>query len=101
MQRFVDFSPETCYEIGKLLSSGDVLSAEVPQALSKLASKLEQSGKLDEFRTQEPHAAMAWLKNNLPQIYDDVCLFLDQHGHRAIMEVSTVDQTILNYRCDI
>ncbi|CAH2239481.1 jg21488 [Pararge aegeria aegeria] len=82
----LDFSPEACYEIGKLLSSGDVLSAEVPHALAKLASDLEESGKLTEFRNQDPNTAMAWLEHNLPNVYDDACKFLDQHGHRAIME---------------
>ncbi|XP_034834100.1 rifampicin phosphotransferase-like [Maniola hyperantus] len=81
-----EFSPELCYEIGMLLSSGDVLSAEVPHALARLVSKLEDSGKLEEFRSQDPNTAMDWLRKNLPNVYKDVCTFLEQHGHRAIME---------------
>ncbi|XP_052739556.1 putative phosphoenolpyruvate synthase [Bicyclus anynana] len=82
----LDFSPEACYDIGRLFSSGDVLSADVPHALAKLACKLEDSGKIEEFQKQDPYTAMTWLKNNLQNVYDDVCKFLDQHGHRAIME---------------
>ncbi|CAH0724658.1 unnamed protein product, partial [Brenthis ino] len=82
-----DFTPDECNEISTLLSSGDVLSAEVPNILAKLVRNLENSGKLAEFREQDPNLAMMWLKNNVPRIYNDVCTFLDQHGHRAIMEL--------------
>ncbi|CAK1601756.1 unnamed protein product [Parnassius mnemosyne] len=81
-----DFTPEQCNEISTLLSSGDVLSAEVPLALAELTKKLEDSGKVDEFRLQEPKTAMNWLQVNLPQVHNDVCKFLEQHGYRAIME---------------
>ncbi|XP_068626441.1 uncharacterized phosphotransferase YvkC-like [Battus philenor] len=81
-----DFTPEHCTDIGVLLSSGDVLSAEVPLALAKLSKKLEESGKVEEFRAQEPKAAMSWLRCNLPHLHMDICKFLEQHGHRAIME---------------
>ncbi|XP_050342734.1 putative phosphoenolpyruvate synthase [Nymphalis io] len=81
-----DFSPEECNEISTLLSSGDVLSAEVPHAFSKLVRKLDKLGKFQEFREQNPQTALTWLKNNVPRVYNDVCNFLDQHGHRAIME---------------
>ncbi|KOB78829.1 putative phosphoenolpyruvate synthase [Operophtera brumata] len=60
------FSPELCNEIGTLLSSGDVLSAEVPQGLASLARSLEASGKYDEFRGLQPQEAMAWLQTHLP-----------------------------------
>ncbi|XP_030022494.2 putative phosphoenolpyruvate synthase isoform X1 [Manduca sexta] len=81
-----EFTPELCNEIGTLLSVGDVLSAEVPQALARLARQLEQSGMFDAFRAQHPKDAMQWLKKNLPHVYLDVCIFLEHHGHRAIME---------------
>ncbi|CAH2102808.1 unnamed protein product [Euphydryas editha] len=81
-----DFTPEECNEISTLLSSGDVLSAEVPHALANFVRKLEILGKLNEFREQNPNYALQWLKNNVPRVYNDVLEFLDQHGHRAIME---------------
>ncbi|XP_047527658.1 putative phosphoenolpyruvate synthase [Vanessa atalanta] len=81
-----DFTPEECNEISTLLSSGDVLSAEVPNELDKLVRKLDKLGRLQEFREQNPQNALTWLKNNVPRVYNDVCNFLDQHGHRAIME---------------
>lgn len=70
-----------------LLSSGGVLSAEVPQALANLTRALEESGKADEFRNQNPEDALNWMKNHIPNVYKDVSKFLDEHGHRAIMEV--------------
>ncbi|XP_045491685.1 putative phosphoenolpyruvate synthase isoform X1 [Colias croceus] len=81
-----DFSPEQCNEISTLLSSGDVLSAEVPQGLAKLSQMLKDSGRNEEFRKQDPNTAMQWLKSNIPNVYDHVTTFLEQHGHRAIME---------------
>lgn len=87
---FIDFTPEQCNEISTLLSSGDVLSAEVPQALARLARQLEASGLYPEFRAQNPKDGMLWLKKNIPHIYLDVCVFLEHHGHRAIMEVSNI-----------
>ncbi|XP_013176836.1 PREDICTED: uncharacterized phosphotransferase YvkC-like [Papilio xuthus] len=81
-----DFTPEHCSEIGLLLSSGDVLSAEVPLALADITRKLEESGKAEEFRVLEPRDAMTWLRKKLPHVHMDICQFLEQHGHRAIME---------------
>ncbi|XP_038207779.1 putative phosphoenolpyruvate synthase [Zerene cesonia] len=81
-----DFSPEQCNEISTLLSSGDVLSAEVPQGLANLTQMLEDSGRNEEFRKQDPNTAMQWLKLNVPEVHEHVTTFLEQHGHRAIME---------------
>ncbi|VVC95538.1 unnamed protein product, partial [Leptidea sinapis] len=80
------FSPEQCNEISTLLNSGDVLSAEVPQALAKLSQMLHDSGKVDEFSCQDSRSAMNWLQTNLPRVHKEVLHFLSQHGHRAIME---------------
>lgn len=84
---FPDFTPEQCNEVNSLLSSGGVLSAEVPQTLANLTRALEESGQAEEFRKQSPHEALNWLKNHIPNIHKDVNNFLDEHGHRAIMEV--------------
>ncbi|CAG9581183.1 unnamed protein product [Danaus chrysippus] len=81
-----DFTSEECNEVSTLLSSGDAVSAEVPHVLDRLALSIEESGKIEEFRKQKPEQSLIWLKQNLPKIYDDVLSFLDQHGHRAIME---------------
>ncbi|KAM3967601.1 putative phosphotransferase YvkC [Aphomia sociella] len=81
-----DFTSEHTSEINTLLSSGDVLSAEVPQFLAKLSLQLEKSGKVDEFKAQDPKEAMHWLSNNLPNIHKELVEFLKVHGHRAIME---------------
>ncbi|KAL0901785.1 hypothetical protein ABMA27_006958 [Loxostege sticticalis] len=82
-----DFSPEQCNEICALLSSGDVLSAEVPLGLARLSHEIEQAGnKADAFRALDPKQAMGWLKANLTQVYYNVLQFLEEHGHRAIME---------------
>lgn len=86
MEGSADFTPEQCNEISKLLSSGDVLSAEVPQCLANLTRQLEKSRLMDEFRAQDPKHALRWLKRNLPHIYLDICTFLEHHGYRAIME---------------
>lgn len=66
-----------------------MLSAEVPQALAKLANLIDESGKADEFKKQNPKETMRWLKDNLPNVYREVEMFLEVHGHRAIMEVCT------------
>ncbi|XP_060807210.1 uncharacterized phosphotransferase YvkC-like [Amyelois transitella] len=84
--RGIDFSQEQCSEIGMMLSSGDVLSAEVPQVLAKLARQIHESGKMEEFKAQEPKKAMRWLEETLPDVYKNVVKFLDEHGFRAIME---------------
>ncbi|XP_072945858.1 rifampicin phosphotransferase-like [Epargyreus clarus] len=85
-----DFTLEQCNEIGTLLSSGDVLSAEVPHELAKLARLLDESGRVEEFRAQDPKNAFAWLEQNLPEIHRNVNEFLEQHGYRAIMEFDLV-----------
>ncbi|RVE54465.1 hypothetical protein evm_000950 [Chilo suppressalis] len=81
-----EFTPEHCNEICAMLSSGDVLSAEVPLGLAKLTQEIEESGKAELFRKQDPKEAMNWLRKNLPHVHLDVCVFLEQHGYRAIME---------------
>ncbi|XP_041975336.1 putative phosphoenolpyruvate synthase [Aricia agestis] len=81
-----DFTPVECNEVSMLLSSGDVLSAEVPNILARIARKIDGFRRLEEFRKQDPKNAMDWLKYNLPPVHDDVKQFLDDHGHRAIME---------------
>lgn len=85
-----DFTPEQCNEIGGLFSSGDVLSAEVPVALGNIVQGLEKAGLAEEFRAQDPKTAMQWLKKNAPVVYLDVCMFLEHHGYRAIMEFDLV-----------
>ncbi|XP_059048058.1 putative phosphoenolpyruvate synthase [Achroia grisella] len=85
-----DFTAEHCTEISKLLSSGDVLSAEVPLGLAKLARQLEHSGKLDQFKALDPKEAIRWLMTNLPNVHLEVLEFLKVHGHRAIMEFDMV-----------
>ncbi|XP_026759360.2 putative phosphoenolpyruvate synthase [Galleria mellonella] len=85
-----DFTTEQCNEINTLLSSGDVLSAEVPLGLAKLARQLEESGKRDQFKAQDPKKALDWLMINLPNIHVNVLDFLKEHGHRAIMEFDMV-----------
>lgn len=59
----------------------------MPQTLDNLTRALEESGQAEEFRKQNPKEALNWLKNHIPKIYEDVNKFLDEHGHRAIMEV--------------
>ncbi|KAL4716575.1 hypothetical protein ACJJTC_010239, partial [Scirpophaga incertulas] len=81
-----DFLPEHCSDIGVMFSSGDVLSAEVPQELAKLGKAISESKIAEKFRRIDPKDAMTWLRKNLPQVHLDVCSFLDKHGHRAIME---------------
>ncbi|KAJ0182691.1 hypothetical protein K1T71_002060 [Dendrolimus kikuchii] len=81
-----EFTPDLCNEISVLLSSGDVLSAEVPQALAQLANAIDESGQAEEFKRQHPKEAMRWLQDNLTHVYRQVEAFLEDHGHRAIME---------------
>ncbi|XP_061708572.1 putative phosphoenolpyruvate synthase [Cydia pomonella] len=81
-----DFTSEQCNEISVILSSGDVLSAEVPHILDRLARKLGASGKVEEFRAQKPKDALGWLQDNLPDVHKEVMEFLNKHGHRCIME---------------
>ncbi|XP_049869624.1 putative phosphoenolpyruvate synthase [Pectinophora gossypiella] len=81
-----DFSNDQCNEIATMLSSGEVLSAEVPQALARIANHIDQSGQVDAFRAQNPKNALDWLNKNLPEVHREVCQFLQEHGHRAIME---------------
>ncbi|XP_059048082.1 putative phosphoenolpyruvate synthase [Achroia grisella] len=81
-----DFTTDLFNEINTLLYSGEVLSAEVPLVLAKLTRELEASEKYDEFKAQEPRDALNWLMSNLPNTYTNVQDFLNEHGHRAIME---------------
>ncbi|XP_047984806.1 putative phosphoenolpyruvate synthase [Leguminivora glycinivorella] len=87
-----DFTSEQCNEISVILSSGDVLSAEVPHILDRLARKLGASGKVEEFRAQKPKDALGWLEGNLPDIHKEVMEFLKKHGHRCIMEFDLVSK---------
>ncbi|XP_053617727.1 rifampicin phosphotransferase-like [Plodia interpunctella] len=84
--RGIDFTQEQCADIGTMLSSGDVLSAEVPQVLAKIARQIHETGKMEEFRAQDSKAALKWLETTLPDVHKNVVKFLDEHGYRAIME---------------
>ncbi|XP_048489521.1 uncharacterized phosphotransferase YvkC [Plutella xylostella] len=81
-----DFTPEQCNEVGKMLSSGQAVSAEVPHALARLSKQLNASDRAEDFRKVDPKQGLDWLKENIPQLHKDVVEFLDEHGHRAIME---------------
>ncbi|XP_026759359.2 uncharacterized phosphotransferase YvkC-like isoform X2 [Galleria mellonella] len=85
-----DFTTEHFNEINILLNSGEVLSAEVPLGLAKLARQLGGSGKYDQFKAQDPKEAFDWLIANLPDIHAEVLEFLKEHGHRAIMEFDMI-----------
>lgn len=70
-----------------MLRCGAAVSAELPAILAKFSRKLVQSGKIDEFKAHTPGNALHWLKENLPQLHQEIVMFLESHGHRAIMEV--------------
>lgn len=57
--------------------------------MANIVQKLEKSGLAEEFRAQDPKRALQWLKENAhDDIYTDVRDYLEQHGYRAVMEVT-------------
>ncbi|XP_076267913.1 rifampicin phosphotransferase-like [Rhynchophorus ferrugineus] len=74
-----------------LLSCDDVVSAEVPVYLEKIAKTIKEKGLADDFNQVDPINGTEWLSMNCPEAYKIFQEFLEKHGHRAIgeFEIST------------
>lgn len=73
-----------------MLSCGDAVSADMPAALTSIAQAIDSSGKYEQFKAQPVENGMEWLRENEPNIYKDITVFLEKHGHRAVMEVNLI-----------
>ncbi|XP_046747290.1 uncharacterized phosphotransferase YvkC-like isoform X2 [Diprion similis] len=74
-------------------SCSDVVSAQVPTALRKLANTIKNGGKAEEFVKLDPREARDWLTLNCTTaavVFDD---FLKEHGHRCIRELDLMTET--------
>jgi len=83
-----NFTSNHLADIAVLLSScTNVISTEVPIALSKIAACIRKNGKSEEFSKVEPAEAIDWLKLNCPPAAEKLCAFFDVHGHRCVHEL--------------
>ncbi|KAL6266847.1 hypothetical protein P5V15_003676 [Pogonomyrmex californicus] len=86
-----NFTSDHLADIGILLSScTNVISSEVPIALSKIAACIRKSGKADEFSKIEPTKAMNWLELNCPPAMEKLKTFFETHGHRCVHEMDFI-----------
>lgn len=83
-----NFTSNHLADIAVLLSScTNVISTEVPIALSKIAACIRKNCKSEEFSKIEPAEAIDWLKLNCPPAAEKLCAFFDMHGHRCVQEL--------------
>ncbi|XP_046389226.1 putative phosphoenolpyruvate synthase [Ischnura elegans] len=74
-------------DISLLLSScSNVISAEIPQDLQQLASKISKSDGADEFCSSSSSEAADWFAKYPGEAASSFKEFLDKHGHRCLRE---------------
>ncbi|XP_033208462.1 putative phosphoenolpyruvate synthase isoform X2 [Belonocnema kinseyi] len=89
-----DLTAEHYSDIAVLLSScSDVISAEVPIALRKIAKFIKDTGRGEEFSQIDAGNVAEWLKENCTKAADLLEKFLKHHGHRSIKEMDFISET--------
>lgn len=69
-----------------LMSCDDVVSAEVPVYLEKIARVVRNAGLAEEFSEVSAESGVDWLRIKCPESYILFEEFLEKHGHRAVGE---------------
>ncbi|KAJ8916677.1 hypothetical protein NQ315_000322 [Exocentrus adspersus] len=89
-----DLTPAHCADFATILSCcSDVVSAEVPVALEKIAKIIRDEGYNEQFCTIKPEFGAAWLERKCPEAYRLFRQFLDRHGHRSQGEFEVMDES--------
>ncbi|XP_014678319.1 PREDICTED: uncharacterized protein LOC106818110 [Priapulus caudatus] len=75
-------------EVANLLSTcPDVLSADVPHALRKIALTVIDSGKAEFFQSLSAKEAAQWLQtDDSGELKNEFARFIETHGHRCVRE---------------
>ncbi|XP_014664207.1 PREDICTED: uncharacterized phosphotransferase YvkC-like isoform X2 [Priapulus caudatus] len=75
-------------EVASLLSTcPDVLSADVPHALRKIALTVIDSGKAEFFQSLSAKEAAQWLQtDDSGELKNEFAKFIETHGHRCVRE---------------
>ncbi|XP_014666024.1 PREDICTED: putative phosphoenolpyruvate synthase [Priapulus caudatus] len=92
-------SKDVMSDLAMLLSNcTDVVSADVPAAVKKIALAVIDSGKAEFFRELTPEQAVDWLRSSesgdLNQLFNQ---FIETHGHRGMREI---DLSAIPWRID-
>ncbi|XP_060534169.1 prodigiosin synthesizing transferase PigC-like isoform X2 [Cylas formicarius] len=94
VQTSLELTMEHYADFALILSScEDVVSAEVPMYLERIARIIRDEGYDEEFCTIKPEFGVAWLKSKCPEagkVFDE---FLDRHGHRNLGEFEMMEES--------
>ncbi|CAN7942875.1 unnamed protein product, partial [Ixodes pacificus] len=89
-----DWSDVVISDFGNLVSTcEDVVSAEVPSALQKMAVEISKSPEQAKFKEMNAEDALEWLRNDTSVIGSLFREFLGRHGHRCINEFDVYSKT--------
>ncbi|CAN7985706.1 unnamed protein product [Ixodes hexagonus] len=81
-------------DFGNLMSTcEDVISADVPSALQKMAVEMSKSPEQAKFKDMNADDALEWLRKDTSGIGDLFSDFLKRHGHRCVNEFDVYSKT--------
>lgn len=94
MENSDDLTVDHFSDIAVLLSScNNVISAQVPIALRRIANLIRDTGKWKEFAQINANDVINWLEINSPQTMELLKEFMKTHGHRNIKEMDFITET--------
>ncbi|KAJ8956354.1 hypothetical protein NQ318_015092 [Aromia moschata] len=76
-----------------LSSCEDVVSAEIPVYLERIAKIIREEGYSEEFCTIKPEFGVTWLRAKCPEAHSVFHEFLQNHGHRSLGEFDVMEET--------
>ncbi|XP_043470368.1 uncharacterized protein LOC122503758 [Leptopilina heterotoma] len=94
MENSDDLTVDHFSDIAVLLSScNNVISAQVPIALRRIANLIRDTGKWEEFAQINTKDVINWLEMNSPHSLELLQEFLKTYGHRNIKEMDFITET--------
>ena len=85
-----DLSPEVLADIANIYAKNplELISADVPKAMRKLAKTIIENRHLEEFlKVEDPKDAVEYLQSQKDSTGEEMKRFMDIHGHRGINEL--------------
>ncbi|KAE9556616.1 hypothetical protein FO519_000022 [Halicephalobus sp. NKZ332] len=85
-----DLSPEVLADIATIYAENplELVSADVPKAMRKLAKTIIENGHLEGFlEIENPKNAVEYLRNQKDSTGEEINRFMEIHGHRGINEL--------------
>lgn len=80
-------TPDHYHDISLLFASHEnVVSAEIPKNLQRLAKAITTAGLSEQFLSQPSQDGIEFLQQHSPDIYQEFRAFLNKHGHRSLKE---------------